>query len=138
MRNILLIGAALSLLSFGCGGDDKKDCNDTDRDLMAADVAEDDAKQCYNKCVKSDMSEVDCKKACYGDWAKEDKCKTCYDKCTKGGGNTANCVLECCDLDSKGRVVNDAGSTDAVSVDASSDVTGTDAVNVPEDVTPQG
>ena len=136
MRNVLLIGVALSLLSFGCGGDDKKDCNDgSDRDLMAADVSEDNAKECYVKCVKTDMSEVDCKKACYGDWAKEDKCKTCYDKCTKGGGNTANCVLECCDLDSKGRV--DAGSTDT-SVDVSSDVTGTDAVNVPEDVTPQG
>ena len=38
-------------------------------------------KECYVKCVKTDMSELDCKKACYADWAKEDKCKTCYEKC---------------------------------------------------------
>ena len=31
-----------------------------------------------------------------------------------------------------------ADTTDTTSVDTSSDVTGTDAVNVPEDVTPQG
>ena len=118
MRNVLLIGVALSLLSFGCGGDEKKDCNDgTDRDLMATDVKEDDSKQCYIKCVKTDMSELDCKKACYGDWTKGDKCKEPDSKC----GDDV-----------------DAGSTDTTSVDTSSDVTGTDAVNVPEDVTPQG
>ena len=118
MRNVLLIGVALSLLSFGCSGDEKKDCNDgTDRDLMVTDVKEDDAKQCYIKCVKTDMSEIDCKKSCYGDWIKGDKCKEPDSKCDKGV---------------------DAGSTDITSVDASSDVTGTDAVNVPENVLPQG
>ena len=136
MRNVLLIGVALSLLTCGCGGDEKKDCNDgSDRDLMAADVSEDNAKECYLKCVKTDMSEVDCKKACYSDWTKEDKCTTCFDKCVKEDKNPANCKIECCAKESKGRV--DAGSTDT-SVDVSSDVTGTDAVNVPEDVTPQG
>ena len=136
MRNVLLIGVALSLLSFGCGGDEKKDCNDgTDRDLMAADVSEDNAKECYLKCVKTDMSETDCKKACYSDWTKEDKCKTCYNECVKDDKNPANCKIECCAKESKDV---DAGSTDVTSVDASSDVTGTDAVNVPEDVTPQG
>jgi len=136
MRNVLLIGVALSLLSFGCGGDEKKDCNDgTDRDLMAADVSEDNAKECYLKCVKTDMSETDCKKACYSDWTKEDKCTTCFDKCVKEDKNPANCKIECCAKESKDV---DAGSTDTTSVDASSDVTGTDAVNVPEDVTPQG
>ena len=136
MRNVLLIGVALSLLSFGCGGDEKKDCDDSsDRDLMAADVTEDGAKECYLKCVKTDMSEVDCKKACYKDWTKEDKCKTCFDKCVKEDKNPANCKIECCAKESKDV---DAGSTDVTSVDVSSNVTGTDAVNVPEDVTPQG
>ena len=122
MRNVLLIGVALSLLSFGCGSDEKKDCNDgSDRDLMAADVKEDDAKECYLKCVKTDMSEVDCKKACYGDWTKEDKWISDKEP------NSEVCAQDV-----------DAGSTDTTSVDASSDVTGTDAVNVPEDVTPQG
>ena len=136
MRNVLLIGVALSLLSFGCGGDEKKDCNDSsDRDLVASDITEDSAKECYLKCVKTDMSEADCKKACYSDWTKEDKCTTCFDKCVKEDKNPANCKIECCAKESKDV---DAGSTDVTSVDASSDATGTDAVNAPEDVTPQG
>ena len=118
MRNVLLIGVALSLLSFGCGDNEKKGCDDSsDRDQMAADVTEESAKECYTKCIHTDMSEVDCKKACYGDWTKGDKCKEPDSKCGK-------------DVD--------AGSIDTTSVDASSDVTGTDAVNIPGDVTPQG
>ena len=36
------------------------------------DSPKDKAKECYNECIKTDMSKEDCKKSCYGDWTKKD------------------------------------------------------------------
>tara|TARA_A100001515_G_scaffold91921_1_gene73330 strand:+ start:5802 stop:6287 length:486 start_codon:yes stop_codon:yes gene_type:complete len=81
-----------------------------------SDATEDnEVKDCYSKCVKSDMSKEDCKKACYGDWTKDDNCETCYNKCVKAGKSKLECKEGCCDKKSDPKEADATSTPDDVS-----------------------
>ena len=84
--------------------------NVSDADDKAA-----EAKACYDKCVKSDMSKEDCKKACYGDWTKDDNCETCYNKCVKAGKSKLECKEGCCEKKSDPKETDATSTPDDVS-----------------------
>ena len=150
MKDFSIIIGFLAIMAVACSPKED-DCDHDGNRAAATDVEKgEDAtdladaatltdKECYVKCVKTDMSELDCKKACYGDWTKDDKCESCYDKCKEKGGNTANCKLECCDVKPKDDkpLPGDAGSNpkeEDVEADAGATVETDSGADLPEDV----
>ena len=143
MKDFSIIIGFLAIMAVACSPKED-DCEHDSNRATATDVEKgEDAttltdKECYVKCVKTDMSELDCKKACYGDWTKDDKCESCYNKCKEKGGNTANCKLECCDVKPKDDkpLPADAGSNpkeEDVEADAGATVETDAGADLPED-----
>tara|TARA_Y100000592_G_scaffold69438_1_gene108027 strand:- start:2243 stop:2674 length:432 start_codon:yes stop_codon:yes gene_type:complete len=138
MKDFSIIIGFLAIMAVACSPKED-DCEHDSNRATATDVEKgEDAttltdKECYVKCVKTDMSELDCKKACYGDWAKEDKCKTCYEKCVKAGKSADDCKKGCCPT----KPESDAGSNPKeadVETDAGVTVETDSGPDLPDDV----